>query len=193
MLLLRRALLASVSSAFALVLLAAPVDAMASTTMRSSQSSRGHQCPDARHHGGRTNRPCRTVLVYFTPSPVGDCSVVEPFRRPVKHATPAAALQALLKGPTASERAAGYNSFFSPATAGALNSVTVRHGVARVDLADLRQVIPNASTSCGSAELLAQLDATVLQFPSIKRVVYSFNGDVAAFYDFLQLVPPPGY
>jgi hypothetical protein len=40
----------------------------------------------------------------------------------------------------------------------------VADGVAHVTFADLRPVIPNASTSCGSAALLAQLDQTLLAF-----------------------------
>jgi hypothetical protein len=51
-------------------------------------------------------------------------------------------------------------------------------------------VIPNASSSCGSAILLAQLDATATQFPTVDRAVYSIDGDTRAFYEWLQLVPP---
>ena len=38
--------------------------------------------------------------------------------------------------------------------------------------------------------MLAELDAALKQFPTIKRTLYAFNGDVAAFYTWLQLGPP---
>jgi hypothetical protein len=62
--------------------------------------------------------------------------------------------------------------------------------VAYVDFEDFRRVIPNASASCGSALLLAQLDRTVTQFPTVDRAVYSFEGDADAFYEWLQRSAP---
>jgi hypothetical protein len=119
------------------------------------------------------------------------CERVYPLRRTV---TPPAvltgALHALLAGPTASERRHGYGGWFSARTAHSLRSVRVTRAVAYVDLRDLRRVIPNASSSCGSALLLAQLDRTVTQFPSVRRAVYSINGDPRAFYEWLQFEPP---
>jgi len=100
------------------------------------------------------------------------------------------AMSALLRGPTRGERRRGYRGWFSSRTAGRLRSVAVRDGVARIDFRDFRRVIPNASTSCGSALLLAQLNRTALQFPTVTRAVYSFNGDVAAFYEWLQRPAP---
>jgi hypothetical protein len=134
-----------------------------------------------------------TIEVFFTPGDAldQDCSVVEPVSRSV--AGPAdleAALGALLGGPSDDEEAAGLTSWFSDATAGGLRSVEVRDGVAHVGFADFSGTIPNASTSCGSAMLLAQLDATVTAFDGVDRAVYSFDGDVDAFYEWLQLVPP---
>jgi hypothetical protein len=38
--------------------------------------------------------------------------------------------------------------------------------------------------------LLAELDATLRQFPTIRRTLYAPNGDVPAFYAWLQLGPP---
>ncbi|MGZ6693507.1 MAG: GerMN domain-containing protein [Solirubrobacteraceae bacterium] len=100
------------------------------------------------------------------------------------------ALTELLWGPTAAERSLGYGGWFSRRTAGRLNSVRLSGGVAHVDFRDFRRIIPNASTSCGSGMLLAQLDRTALQFPTVHRVVYSFDGSVRRFYEWLQLSPP---
>lgn len=98
-----------------------------------------------------------------------------------------AVLSALLRGPTEEEKAEGYSSFFSADTAGAQRSLSVQNGTAYVNLTDLRQVIPNASTSCGSASLMAQLETTLMQFPGVERVIVAFDGDTQAFYDWIQV------
>lgn len=103
------------------------------------------------------------------------------------------ALDALLRGPSETERAAGLTSSFSAATAGGLRSVEIVDGVALVDLrADVLTAMPGVSTSCGSSALLAQLDTTVTQFDGVERAVYSLDGDVAAFYGSLESVAPDG-
>jgi hypothetical protein len=125
------------------------------------------------------------VNVYFTPAGT-ECDVVEPHSRTVASpAVLAGALNELLAGPTADERP-GTATMFSDATAGMLRSVAIRDGVAYVDFGDLRQVIPNASTACGSASLLAQLNATTEQFSTVNRARYSIDGDQATFYNWLQ-------
>lgn len=48
----------------------------------------------------------------------------------------------------------------------------------------------NASAWCGSAALLAALDATLAQIPGVRGGRYSFAGDEAAFYGWLQMAPP---
>ena len=103
-----------------------------------------------------------------------------------------AAIRALLRGPTAAERRRGYGGWFSRQTAGRLIGVRLSGGVAHVDFRDFSRIIPNASTSCGSAQLLAQLDRTVLQFDTVDRAVYSFDGDVDRFCEWLQRTPPGG-
>jgi spore germination protein GerM len=120
-----------------------------------------------------------------------DCARVLPLRRTV--AAPAVltgALRALLAGPTAAERRRGYGGWFSARTANALRSVRVARGVAWIDLRDLRRLLPNASSSCGSALLLAQLTRTATQFPTVERAIFSLNGDRRAFYDWLQREAP---
>ena len=82
----------------------------------------------------------------------------------------------MLAGPTEAEAAEGYGGWFSEET-----------GVFYVDFADFSSVIPNASTSCGSAALLAQLNSTLEQYPDVGEPRYSFDGDVAAFYESQRL------
>lgn len=132
------------------------------------------------------------VKVFFTrtSSIEDDCSSTRGYERrtvgqDVLHDT----LSALLRGPRPSERD-GAASPFSRKTAGMLNSVRIVEGTAYVDLDDLRRVIPGASSSCGSASLLSELNRTTKQFPTVDRAVYSLEGSVNAFYSWLQMEPP---
>lgn len=135
-----------------------------------------------------------TVTVYFHRGQSDDPRVVVPVRRTVPR-TPAVAtatLRQLLTGPTAAEREAGYHSDFSEDTADALLSLRIGNGLAHADFSDFRYDMPTAGTSAGTAALFAELDTTLEQFDTVRRTIYSFNGDVAAFYEWLQLTPPVG-
>ena len=130
------------------------------------------------------------VTVYYTCDPE---SQALPAAAPVTRVVPAstavlrASLTALLTGPTAQETDAGFSSFFSSATSGMLRGVTLTDGHAVVDFADLPSVIPNASTSAGSALLLSELDATVFQFSSVQTAEYRIDGSCTAFTEWLQM------
>ncbi len=131
------------------------------------------------------------VEVYLRPEGADDCSAVFPVPRTATvEGGVADALAQLLAGPTDEEAAEGLTSWFSPETEGKLKGVVVEGGLAEVDFQDFSSIIPNASSSCGSASLLAQLDSTVLQFPDVEQVVYAFDGDPEAFYSWLQLDVP---
>ena len=135
------------------------------------------------------------VMVYlFDPTPDPDdfsCQAVEPVIRLVEPSELlAGAFDALLAGPTDEELEAGYGSWFSAETGWLVEAVTISDGVARVDFSEDSPLIPNASTSCGSMALRAQLDSTATQFPTVEQTVYSFGGDVAAFYGWLQADVP---
>lgn len=117
--------------------------------------------------------------------------VAVPRSVPKTAAIATAALTELLRGPTEVERKNGYWSMFGDGTVDHLKTVRVVDGVAYADFRDFRQVIPNASSGFGGAGLLAELDSTLRQFPAVKSTVYSFDGDVGAFYHWLQLTPPP--
>lgn len=97
------------------------------------------------------------------------------------------ALQELVGGPTEPERDAGFHSFFSQETAGSVRSVVVdADGVARIDFTDFSTIIPNASSSAGSGDLLAQLRLTIFQYPTIREARLSFDGSCEAFWNWLQ-------
>ena len=131
------------------------------------------------------------LRVFFVPGGADPCGTVAPVVRKVAGpVTAELVLRELLAGPTNDETAAGFTSLFGPATADALLEAAIVDGIARVSLRDLRRVIPNASSSCGSAALLGALDATLAQVPGIRAARYSFGGDEAAFYEWLQMSPP---
>jgi spore germination protein GerM len=126
----------------------------------------------------------REVAVYFTVD-----ERTRAVRRPVAEGEDAlaAALQALLRGPTGAESDSGITSFFSERTAGMLRGVELdTAGRATIDFGDLRPLIPNASTSAGSGIMLAELDATVFQFDEVRSARYRIEGDCDAFWNWLQ-------
>ncbi|HSJ24453.1 MAG TPA: GerMN domain-containing protein, partial [Longimicrobiales bacterium] len=96
------------------------------------------------------------------------------------------ALEALLEGPISAEQAVGLHSFFSAETGGMLNDVSVRDGVAYIDFQDFSGIIPNASTSAGSRQLLDQIAGTVFQFDAIAEAELSFDRSCDAFWNWLQ-------
>lgn len=126
-----------------------------------------------------------TVFVYFTTA--GETRA--PVPRPVPDTADALrrAFDALLRGPTPGERAAGLQSWFSAGTAGMLRTVSVSDGLAVVDLRDLRPVIPNAVSSAGALMLLGELTATAFQFPGVRRVEFRIGGDCEALMAWLQM------
>ena len=96
------------------------------------------------------------------------------------------AIQALLAGPTADERDAGYGSVFFAEVGWEVGSVTITDGIARIDFSEDSQPIANMSTSCVNMALMAQLEMTATQFPTVDAAVFSIGGDVATFYHWLE-------
>jgi spore germination protein GerM len=109
-----------------------------------------------------------------------------PVERMVRAAPLDGALRSLVAGPTAAEREEGLTSWFSPETQGVIRRVRAEEGFVTVDFRDLPDLIPNASTSAGSHQLLAALDSTVLQFEWVDSVEYRLDGSCDAFWEWLQ-------
>ncbi len=104
----------------------------------------------------------------------------------------AAALEALLAGPTDEEQARGLESWFSERTGDSLNGVQVDEGGrAIVDFADFSGDIPNASSTAGRMQLLAELRATIFQFEDLMSVELWFDGSCNAFWAWLQAACTP--
>ncbi len=137
------------------------------------------------------------LKVYFSNSQQNenqtDCSKVFPVERqvPKTQAVAFAALSELLKGPSNEDQAQGYFSWFSSSTANLLKSVKIENETAYVVFdRTMEDLIPGAGSSCGGAELLAELDSTLKQFSTIKNAVYSFNKNPRWFYGWLQMGCP---
>lgn len=131
-----------------------------------------------------------TVFVFFDgPSPEGrTIGPLVPLPRVVPDTDALSfALRELLEGPTTAERARPVYTFFSRETAGTLRWVTLEDGVAIVEVEDLRPIIPGASSSAGSTSLLRQLEATVFQFPEVRRVEFRIDGSCETFMEWLQI------
>lgn len=129
-----------------------------------------------------------TVTVYYAVGDATDCSVVQGFERdiPVSSDLVLAAFQELVAGPTSDETNQGAGSFFSATTADAVRSLDLTDGLLTIEFVDFRADMNNASTSCGSASLVASLNSTAFEFDDVERVRYSIFGSCNAFYNWLQ-------
>src|SRR5262245_59792086 len=104
-----------------------------------------------------------------------DCSVpVHPTVRTIErtNATAKAALEQLFAGPTSEDKAKGFYSDFSDATKSLLISVNIKNRAAYVNLRDLTATssIGNFTTSCGGSNFFGQVESTLKQFPTIRKV-----------------------
>lgn len=126
--------------------------------------------------------------MYFGTGDGSDCAAVAAYEREVAAtADPVrAAFDELVGGPTQEEIDLGAASFFSPASAGTVRSADLRRGLLVVDFDDFRDQLANASSSCGSEQLLAELQATAFQFPQVERVRFEIDGSCDAFMNWLQ-------
>lgn len=131
----------------------------------------------------------RTVQVFWHSGDEQDCGEMVARERIVEEANVRAALEELLAGPTDEEIAEGLGGWFSAETEGMLILAETDGDLVRADFDDLRDVIPNASSSCGSEMLLAQLDSTALQ-SGASETRYSIEGDPQTFYEWLQMDVP---
>jgi len=130
------------------------------------------------------------ILVYFSKTEDADCGQVYPLERSVEgeYEPISTSLIQLFMGPTAEEKEQGYTSLFSQKTAYILKWVKITGGnVADVNLNDIREIIPNASSSCGSAQLLAEIENTIRQHGNIEKIRIAIDGDPQVFYDWIQI------
>lgn len=104
------------------------------------------------------------------------CSKVYPVTRTVAQvpAIGKATLIELLAGPTQSEISNGYSTQLNPFTS--LNSLTIKDGIAYADFNETLDF--QIGGSCRVGYIRAQITQTLLQFPTIKSVVISRDGQI---------------
>ena len=116
------------------------------------------------------------IKIYFYHEP-GEYIDLSPVTRTIRTASPArASIQALLKGPTAAERKKGFDGL---ASAGEfkIGSLSIRNGTARINfvVAEDWRGFPG---DIAPARFKKAVELTLKQFPTVKEVVVSLNGDV---------------
>lgn len=104
-----------------------------------------------------------------------DCSLVYPVTRsiPETNALARAALEKLLEGPTHEERAAGFETLIPSGVR--INSLVINNGVARADFS--RELTEGIAGSCRVVAIRAQIETTLKQFPTVKNVMLSVEGE----------------
>jgi spore germination protein GerM len=124
----------------------------------------------------------------FNPNQI-DCTKVFPTTRtiPKTKAVARAALDELFKGVTPEEEKNEFGSFPAENTKDIVKSLNVKGGVAYLNFnKSVYEKLGNTTSSCGSG-FYSTIDATLTQFPTIKKVVYAIEGSTADFYDWQQV------
>ncbi|MDP3882720.1 MAG: GerMN domain-containing protein [Candidatus Staskawiczbacteria bacterium] len=118
-----------------------------------------------------------TVKVFFNNSkmdPDFSCNKVFSVDRTVikTQAIARSALQELLKGPTETEKNAGFFTSINPGVL--VQSLTIENGTAKVDFND--QLEYQVGGSCRVSAVRSEIIETLKQFPTVNNVVISING-----------------
>ncbi len=121
--------------------------------------------------------PQMVIKAYFSNNqldPEISCIKVFPVERsiPATEAVARAALQELLKGPTAAEQAAGYYSSINSGVD--LLDLAIEDGVAKADFSERMEY--QMGGSCRVSAIRSQIAETLKQFPTVREVVISVNG-----------------
>lgn len=119
-----------------------------------------------------------------------DCGKVFPVTRKVlkTKAVARAALEELFKGVTAEEKAKEYHSIFSEESKSILIRLNIKKGAAYINFREsIKEAANGASSSCGSETFYAQVEETLKQFPTVKKIFYAIEGKPEDFYDWMQV------
>lgn len=136
------------------------------------------------------------VLIFYSNlkmnSKADDCTQVFALNRKSKTTNPQLkdVLAQLFTGPTDLEKNQGYTSWFSSKTKNILKDVTIKDGTAYLNFIDIRQLIPNVSSSCGYSQFNSCIQQTVSATSGINKVIYSIDGNTKTFYDWVQQTSP---
>ena len=134
-----------------------------------------------------------TIKIYFlnekSDPNLEDCRNVKPTERVIlKTAGIArASLEELFKGVTREEKAKGFVSFSPDETSGILKGLNIKRGSAYVNFNKVvYEKLGSATSSCGGG-FFSSIEATLKQFPTIKKVFYAIEGSPKDFYDWVQV------
>jgi len=117
----------------------------------------------------------KEVKIYFYHDP-GEYIDLAPVTRSVNAAAPARpAIEALLKGPTAAERRKGFDSLAS-ASDFRIGSLKISGGTARINFISTRRW-HGWPGDLAPVRFKTAVELTLKQFPSVRRVIVSLNGD----------------
>ncbi|MFH0988254.1 MAG: GerMN domain-containing protein, partial [Parcubacteria group bacterium] len=103
-----------------------------------------------------------------------DCSKVYSVDRVIAPTTAVAraALTELLKGPSATEKSAGYTTTINAGVK--INSLTIENKIARVDFDEQLQF--QVGGSCRVGAIISQITQTLKQFTTVDNVIISIDG-----------------
>ena len=128
----------------------------------------------------RTVAARKEVKIYFYHDP-GEYIDLAPVTRSVNAIAPARpAIEVLLKGPTAAERQRGFGPLAS-ASAFRIGSLKISGGTARINFVSTRRWT-GWPGDLAPVRFKTAVELTLKQFPSVRRVIVSLNGD-EKFYD----------
>lgn len=105
--------------------------------------------------------------------PMGDCTRFKSWPRHIPKSVAMARLlvEALMQGPTASEKSAGASSPFPQGSE--IRSVTLRDGVLKIDF---NERLRNVGGSCAALAIRESVTQTLRQLPTVKTVTISAEG-----------------
>ena len=118
----------------------------------------------------------KKVFLYFNNTKFDpdliDCSKVYPVSREVHILTdPLEVMHLLLQGPPDEEREKGYTSPIPKEVR--INGLSISDGIAKIDFSNL-----NPGGSCRVTAIRAEITETLKQFPGVKEVIISVDGNV---------------
>jgi len=117
----------------------------------------------------------KEVKVYFYHDP-GECIDLSPVTRLVSATAPArAAIDALLKGPTAQERQQGFDSLAS-ASDFRIGSLSIKDGTARINFVS-RRSWHGWPGDLGPVRFKKAVELILKQFPTVQNLIVSLNGN----------------
>lgn len=139
------------------------------------------------------NSTTTTVKVFYHNEKLNpnqqDCTKVFPTLRTITRtrSVARAALDELFKGTTDEEKREQFWSFPPEDTKDIILGLNVKGGTAFLNFKKIvYEKLGNTTSSCGGG-FYSSIEATLKQFPTIKKVVYAIEGSTSDFYDWVQV------